>query len=47
MRTDDLVEAVQIPARRVSSALTMLQLRGYVEELPGRRFESTVLLNTD
>lgn len=47
MRTDDLVEAVQIPARRVSSALTMLQLRGYVEELSGRRFESTVLLKTD
>ena len=47
LRTDDLVELTQIPARRVSSALTMLQVRGYVEEKPGRRFESTVRLKRE
>jgi len=47
LRPDDLVEATQIPARRVLSALTMLQLRGHVEERPGKRFESTVLLKTE
>ena len=44
LRADDLVEAAQIPARRVASALTMLQVRGMVEELPGRRFRAAVLL---
>lgn len=44
---DDLVERTQIPARRVLSTLTMLQLRGYVEEKPGKRFEAAVLLKTD
>ena len=47
LRTDDLVELTQIPARRVSSALTMLQIRGYVEEKAGRRFESTVILKRE
>lgn len=44
MTPDDLVEAVQIPTRRVLSALTMLQLQGYVEEKTGKRFEAAVLL---
>ena len=47
LHPDELVEATGIPARRVLSALTMLQLRGYVEERPGKRFEALVLLRTD
>lgn len=41
---DDISEQTQIPARRVLSALTMLQLRGLVEEKPGNRFFAAVLL---
>lgn len=44
LRPDDLVELTQIPARRVLSALTMLQVRGYVEEKPGKRFEAAIVL---
>ncbi|MGE4276847.1 MAG: DNA-processing protein DprA [Lawsonibacter sp.] len=35
---DRLVELTQIPARRVLSALTMLQVQNIVEEHPGKRF---------
>lgn len=42
LHTDDLVEATQIPAKRILSALTMLQLKGYIEEGPGKRFSSKV-----
>ncbi len=41
---DELVELTQIPARRVLSALTMLQVDGAVQEHPGRRFSSLVEL---
>jgi DNA processing protein len=41
---DEIIEATQIPARRVLSALTVLQVRGYVEEGRGKRFAATVLL---
>lgn len=41
---DDLVEETQIPTRRVLSALTMLQVKGYVEEAQGKRFYSVVEL---
>lgn len=41
---DELVELTQIPARRVLSALTMLQVQSAVEEKPGRRFSALVLL---
>lgn len=41
---DELVELTQIPARRVLSALTMLQLDGSVEEGQGRRFSARVEL---
>ena len=41
---DELVELTQIPARRVLSALTMLQVDGAVQEHPGRRFSSLVIL---
>ena len=44
LTADDLIERTQIPARRVLSALTMLQVRGYGEEGPGRRFRALVLL---
>ncbi len=44
LTADDISEATQIPARRVLSALTMLQLRGLVEEKPGKRFFASVIL---
>ncbi len=43
---DDLVEATQIPARRILSALTMLQVRGQIEEGTGKRFAALVQLET-
>lgn len=47
MVADELIETTQIPARRVLSALTVLQVRGYLEELPGRRFKALVLLRRE
>ena len=44
---DEIIEATQIPARRVLSALTVLQVRGYVEERPGKRFVALALLCED
>ena len=44
LTADDIAEAAQIPARRVLSALTMLQLRDMVEEKPGKRFYAKVIL---
>ncbi len=44
LTADDISEAAQIPARRVLSALTMLQIRGLVEERPGKRFYAAVRL---
>ena len=41
---DDLVERTSIPARRVLSALTMLQVRQMVQEENGKRFRTEVLL---
>lgn len=41
---DELVERTQIPARRVLTALTMLQVQQAVEETPGRRFAALVEL---
>lgn len=41
---DELVELTQIPVRRVTTALTMLQVCAAVEEGPGRRFISRVRL---
>lgn len=41
---DQLVETTQIPARRVLSALTMLQIQGAVEEQPGKRFSALLEL---
>ena len=42
--TDELVELTQIPVRRVTTALTMLQVNGAVEEGTGRRFTALVRL---
>ena len=39
---DELVEQTQIPARRVLSALTLLQLQGYIKEETGKRFTALV-----
>lgn len=44
---DEIIEMTQIPTRRVLSALTVLQVRGYVEELPGKRFQTLVLLHQE
>ncbi len=44
LTVDDIAEEAQIPARRVLSALTMLQLRSLVEEKPGKRFYAAVVL---
>jgi len=44
LTADDIGEKAQIPARRVLSALTMLQLRGLVEERAGKRFYANVIL---
>ena len=39
------IELVQIPARRVLSALTMLEIDEYVLQLPGKRYVRNVLLS--
>ena len=46
-RADDLVERTQIPARRVLSALTLLQIQGYVSEESGKRFRAAVKLKME
>ena len=46
-RADDLVERTQIPARRVLSALTLLQVQGYVSEESGKRFQARVKLKME
>lgn len=46
LTADELSEAAQIPARRVLSALTMLQVRGLVEEHPGKRYAAAVILTS-
>lgn len=38
LQVDDLIEAVELPTRRVLSALTVLQIEGYVVENGGKRF---------
>lgn len=46
-RTDDLVEITQLPARRVLSAITMLQVKGYVAEEGGKRFRAAARLKME
>ena len=47
LQADELVELTQIPARRVLSALTMLQIAGWLEERPGKRFASLAQLTEE
>lgn len=42
MHPDELTEQAQIPMRRVLSALTLLQMQGYIQEEPGKRFTALV-----
>lgn len=44
---DDIVEKVQVPARRVLSALTILQVMGLVAGEDGRRFRMAVRLKME
>ena len=44
LTADEIVERTQIPAKRILSAITMLQVQGAVEERPGRRFYALVEL---
>lgn len=44
MQVDDLISAAGIPARRVSSALTMLEIDGCVQQHDGKRYTRTVTL---
>ena len=39
---DDIVERSQLPVARVLGQLTVLELKGYVGRLPGRRFERKI-----
>ena len=41
---DELAERTQLPAHRILSALTMLQVQGYVTEAAGKRFSAAVAL---
>ena len=42
LTADDIVGETEIPARRVNTALTLMQAGGYLKELPGRRFAAAV-----
>lgn len=44
---DEIVEATQIPVRRCTSAVVMLQLAGFVNEGTGKRFSAAVRIHTD
>ncbi len=41
---DDLIEETGIPARRVLSALTLLELDGFVTQHSGKRYTRAVTL---
>jgi len=44
LTADELTEILQIPTPRISSTLTMLQVRDLVEERPGKRFYAKAIL---
>ena len=44
IQVDDLIQTTGIPARRVSSALTMLEIDGMVHQHSGKRYTRTVTL---
>jgi DNA processing protein len=45
MQVDDLIEATQIPTRRVLSALTMLEIDNYVLQSSGKHYVRNVVLS--
>lgn len=45
IQVDDLIERTGVPARRVSSALTMLEIDGCVRQHSGKRYTRTVALS--
>jgi len=45
IQVDDLIQTTGIPARRVSSALTMLEIDGFVRQHSGKRYTRTVTLS--
>lgn len=47
MVLDEIIEATQIPARRCGSAVTILQLSGFLKEEAGKRFLATVRIRVD
>lgn len=48
MQVDDLIEAAALPTRRVLSALTVLEIEGFVAQSAGKRFSLAVeLIETD
>ena len=47
MQVDDVIEQTQIPARRVLSALTVLEIDGYVEQGSGKYFALSVTLKEE
>ena len=47
LTADDIVGRTDIPARRVNTALTILQAQGYLKELPGRRYTAAVRFDQD
>jgi DNA processing protein len=47
LHVDDVIDRTQIPARRVLSALTILEMRGLVRQHEGKRFESLVILKNE
>lgn len=42
VHVDDIVERSQLPVAKVLGQLTMLEIKGYVGRLPGRRFERKI-----
>ena len=44
MQVDDIIETTQIPTRQVLSALTVLEIEGFVTQHSGKRFELCVTL---
>ena len=47
MQVDDVIEQTELPARRVLSALTVLEIDGYVEQGSGKHFALSVTLKEE
>lgn len=47
MSCDDLVDETSLPVREILSALTLLQVQGYLKEISGRRFASSLGIKED